>query len=192
MDFWKALMDVNFWIRLIQQFTNLGPLGPILLAASESIFSFLPFIAIVAFHVGLYGEVLGFLYSWIGTTLGSIFVFSTIRFCSDHMPYIQNFSIIRKLRHMLSRQDTMDLFLITACPFMPSFLINISYGISDFDKKVFIQTIIASKSIMVLSLVLFGSSIKKAFDQPEYLIFALLLFIALYFLSHIIKKKLPR
>lgn len=182
-------MDVNFWIRLIQEFENFGPLGPILLAGSESIFSFLPFVAIVAFHVGLYGELLGFLYSWIGTTIGSAFVFLIIRFFSEHVSFLQHLSFIRRLREMIGK-DSLALFLMTACPFMPSFLINVSYGFSDFNKTTFLKTIFYSKSIMVGTLVLFGSSIKKAMHEPVFLIFALLIFLLLYILSNFIKKKI--
>lgn len=190
MDFMQLLTDVNFWIQLIQNFQNLGPLGPILLAASESFFSFLPFIAIVTFHVSIYGELLGFMYSWIGTLLGSIIVFLIVRFCSTHIVFLQKLKVVKKIRDMLSQDNPFGLFLMTACAFMPSFFINVSYGLSDFDKKKFIRTIILSKAIMTYTLVLFGSSMKKAMDNPVFILFAVAIFILLYFVSNRIKKNL--
>lgn len=190
MGFWEVMMDVKFWIQLIQEFQNLGPLGPILLAASESLFSFLPFVAIVAFHVGVYGEILGFLYSWIGTTIGSAMVFLMIRFCSNHLIFLRKINWIENLCSWISKQDQLDLFLLTACAFMPSFLINLAYGFSDFDSHTFLKTILFSKSIMTAILVLFGSSIKNAMDHPFYFIIALMIFFCLYLISKQIKKKL--
>lgn len=190
MDFMQILTDVNFWIQLIQEFQNLGPFGPILLAASESIFSFLPFIAIVTFHVSIYGEFIGFIYSWIGTTIGSAIVFLIVRFCSGHFLCLQHWPIVKKLRHILSQESLLGLFLITACAFMPSFLINVSYGLSDFDKKMFLKTIFFSKIIMTYTLVLFGSSMKKAMDNPIFIVFALVIFLILYVVSNQLKKKI--
>lgn len=190
MDFWEVFTDVNFWMMVISEFQKFGPFGPIFLAASESLFSFLPFIAIVAFHVGIYGEIMGFVYSWIGTTIGSAAVFLIVRFFCDHCFFLRRLSLIERLRIAISKQDRLDLFLMTACAFMPSFFINLAYGFSDFDKSAFIKTILCSKAIMTATLVVFGSSIKKAMEEPLFFLLSCCIFLMLYMASKWIKKTL--
>ena len=78
--FWlERIMTVEFWVEALSAFKDLGPLAPICLAFVESLIPALPLVAIVTINISAHGAILGFLYSWVGTTLGSLIVFLFFR-----------------------------------------------------------------------------------------------------------------
>lgn len=181
----EEFIDLSFWIHFIEQFKDYGAVAPILLALLESIIPVLPLLVIISFNVGVYGPIEGFVYSWLGTALGSILMFLLYRHLIKR--FISDLIVKRektaRLHDWLSHHKPITLFMLSALPFTPSSLINIAYGLSDFPQKTYITTIVAAKAIMVLTMTFFGHSLVQIAEQPWFLVISGFSLLGLYFLS---------
>lgn len=190
MELIEKLMDIEFWLTLVENFKALGPIGPIFLALIESLIPALPLIAIVTFNVGVYGGILGFAYSWIGTTIGSFLVFFVSRtyFKKWLYPHMMKHKLIKRIMNWITQTSGIELFLLTCVAFTPSSLINISYGLSGFGARKFYSTLLISKLVMIAVLAIFGNSISMATQNPFYLLLAIAILLALIVATSKIKK----
>ena len=189
-EFIKLVSSVEFWEKCFYSFRILGPLAPILLTAIESLIPALPLIAIVTLNVAAHGIILGFLYSWIGACLGSTIVFLFYRKVLKRLflKLFDRYAKVRKARDWVNNVNPRALFFIAILPFTPSSFLNFAFGISDFDEKKYLITMISAKAIMILLLAFFGQSVVKAFENPVFIILALVLVIVLYIISKKISK----
>lgn len=190
MELIEELLDIEFWLTLVENFKSLGPIGPIFLALIESLIPALPLIAIVTFNVGVYGGILGFAYSWIGTTIGSFLVFSISRayFKKWLYPFMMKHKLIKRVLDWITKTSGIELFLLTCVAFTPSSLINISYGLSGFSAKKFYTTLLISKLVMIFVLAVFGNSLSMSAQNPFYLLLAVAILLALFVATSKIKK----
>ena len=157
----------------------------------ESLIPALPLVAIVTINISAHGVILGFLYSWVGTTLGSLIVFLFFRRIVKRklMPWFSRKASIQKALDWVADRNAAVLFILVSLPFTPSSFINIAFGLSDFDEQKFIKTLIAAKLIMMLGLSLFGKTLSISFTRPVYLILAVAILAALYLISVHFRKK---
>ena len=157
----------------------------------ESLIPALPLVAIVTINISAHGAILGFLYSWVGTTLGSLIVFLFFRRIVKRklMPWFSRKASIQKALDWVADRNAAVLFILVSLPFTPSSFINIAFGLSDFDEQKFIKTLIAAKLIMMLGLSLFGKTLSISFTRPVYLILAVAILAALYLISVHFRKK---
>lgn len=176
MNIWDTLTSLNFWLMLLSSFKQLGPAAPVLLAMMESFFPFLPLVAIVTFHVQIFGTFLGFLYSWLGTVLGSFLFFLIIK----------TFRIKNKRIKQIKFTSLMLIILISI-PFMPSVVLNIIAATTNISKKKFLIVLGIGKSIMIGWLTFFGSNLKKAYENPIFLFLGLVLILVFYYAAKKIK-----
>lgn len=188
----QQIGTVEFWENLFHSFRILGPLAPILLAMVESLIPMLPLVAIVTLNVAAHGMVLGFLYSWIGSALGSTLVFLFFRRLVK--PYALRFAdrhpkAAKAQEWVNGRLKWQALFFIIIMPFTPSSFVNFAVGVSDFDEKLYIKVMITAKIIMLVLLSLFGQSVVQAIKNPAFLIVAGLLAFVLYLISKYINRK---
>lgn len=188
----QQIGTVEFWENLFHSFRILGPLAPILLAMVESLIPMLPLVAIVTLNVAAHGMVLGFLYSWIGSALGSTLVFLFFRRLVK--PYALRFAdrhpkVAKAQEWVNGRLKWQALFFIIIMPFTPSSFVNFAVGVSDFDEKLYIKVMITAKIIMLVLLSLFGQSVVQAIKNPAFLIVAGLLALVLYLISKYINRK---
>ncbi len=186
----KLISSVEFWERCFHSFRILGPLAPILLTAMESLIPALPLIAIVTLNVAAHGIILGFLFSWVGASLGSTLVFLFYRKIIKKLfiKLVERYAKVRKARDWVNRVNPKALFLIAILPFTPSSFLNFAFGISDFDEKKYLITMISAKAIMILMLSLFGQSVVTAMENPIFIIIAIVLAIVLYIVSKKVSK----
>jgi len=187
----EKMGTVEFWEQLFLSFQILGPLVPMLIAMVEAFIPALPLIAIVTLNVAAHGAVLGFLYSWIGSVVGSIFFFAICR--KLFKPWIARFADkhpkILKARNWVNSINKKALFLIITMPFTPSCFVNFAMGVSDFDAKTYVKIMAGAKIVMLLLLSLFGQSVVQAFENPVFVVLAVLLVIVLYLVSKYIRKR---
>ena len=182
---------VEFWDQLFHSFQILGPFVPMLIAMVEAFIPALPLIAIVTLNVAAHGALLGFVYSWIGSVFGSILFFALCR--KFFKPWIARFADkhpkIMKARNWVNTINKKALFLIITMPFTPSCFVNFAMGVSDFDAKTYIKIMAAAKIIMLILLSLFGQSVVQAFENPVFIVLAVLLVVVLYLVSRYIRKR---
>ena len=185
MTWLHQLGTLEFWETLLNSFGDLGPLAPITLAMVESFFPPLPLVAIVALNVAAHGGLLGFLYSWIGVALGgSIMFLLWRRVVKRYFWKIASRSPkLERAQQWVNRFDTSSLFMLTLLPFTPSSFMHLAFGISDFDEKRYLITMLLGKGVMMAMMSIFGQSLVSSMRNPVYLILAVVLWGGMYFVS---------
>lgn len=190
-DWLHQLGTLEFWEALLEGFEGLGPLVPILLAMLESIFPPLPLIAIVALNIAAHGGFLGFVYSWLGVAAGGTVVFLFWRRVVKRFFWkvASRSEKLEKAQRWVSRFDVASLFMLSVLPFTPSSFMHFAFGISDFDEKRYLITMLLGKGAMVAMMALFGQSLVSSLKNPVYLILAVVLWGGMYWASKRFCKK---
>lgn len=190
-SFVHQLGTLEFWQTLLESFGDLGPLAPIFLAMVESFFPPLPLIAIVALNVAAHGGLFGFVYSWVGVMLGGTLMFLFWRRVLKQFfwKFASRSQKLEKAEQWVSRFDVSSLFMLSVLPFTPSSFMHFAFGISDFDEKRYLITMLLGKGVMVAMMALFGQSLVSAMKNPFYLVLAIAIWAGMYFASkHFCKK----
>lgn len=190
-SFVHQLGTLEFWQTLLDSFGDLGPLAPIFLAMVESFFPPLPLIAIVALNVAAHGGLFGFVYSWVGVMLGGILMFLFWRRVLKQFfwKFASRSQKLEKAERWVSRFDVSSLFMLSVLPFTPSSFMHFAFGISDFDEKRYLITMLLGKGVMVAMMALFGQSLVRSMKNPVYLVLAVVIWGAMYWGSKRFCKK---
>ena len=190
-SFVHQLGTLEFWQTLLDSFGDLGPLAPIFLAMVESFFPPLPLIAIVALNVAAHGGLFGFVYSWVGVMLGGtlMFLFWRRGLKQFFWKFASRSQKLEKAERWVSRFDVSSLFMLSVLPFTPSSFMHFAFGISDFDEKRYLITMLLGKGVMVAMMALFGQSLVRSMKNPVYLVLAVVIWGAMYWGSKRFCKK---
>lgn len=190
-SFVHQLGTLEFWQTLLDSFGDLGPLAPIFLAMVESFFPPLPLIAIVALNVAAHGGLFGFVYSWVGVMLGGTLMFLFWRRVLKQFfwKFAGRSQKLEKAEQWVSRFDVSSLFMLSVLPFTPSSFMHFAFGISDFDEKRYLITMLLGKGVMVAMMALFGQSLVSSMKNPVYLVLAVVIWGAMYWGSKRFCKK---
>lgn len=190
-SFVHQLGTLEFWQTLLESFGDLGPLAPIFLAMVESFFPPLPLIAIVALNVAAHGGLFGFVYSWVGVMLGGTLMFLFWRRVLKQFfwKFTSRSQKLEKAEQWVSRFDVSSLFMLSVLPFTPSSFMHFAFGISDFDEKRYLITMLLGKGVMVAMMALFGQSLVRSMKNPVYLVLAVVIWGAMYWGSKRFCKK---
>lgn len=190
-SFMHQLGTLEFWQTLLDSFGDLGPLAPIFLAMVESFFPPLPLIAIVALNVAAHGGLFGFVYSWVGVMLGGTLMFLFWRRVLKQFfwKFASRSQKLEKAERWVSRFDVSSLFMLSVLPFTPSSFMHFAFGISDFDEKRYLITMLLGKGVMVAMMALFGQSLVSSMKNPVYLVLAVVIWGAMYWGSKRFCKK---
>jgi uncharacterized membrane protein YdjX (TVP38/TMEM64 family) len=190
-SFVHQLGTLEFWQTLLESFGDLGPLAPIFLAMVESFFPPLPLIAIVALNVAAHGGLFGFVYSWVGVMLGGTLMFLFWRRVLKQFfwKFASRSQKLEKAERWVSRFDVSSLFMLSVLPFTPSSFMHFAFGISDFDEKRYLITMLLGKGVMVAMMALFGQSLVSSMKNPVYLVLAVVIWGAMYWGSKRFCKK---
>lgn len=190
-SFVHQLGTLEFWQTLLESFGDLGPLAPIFLAMVESFFPPLPLIAIVALNVAAHGGLFGFVYSWVGVMLGGTLMFLFWRRVLKQFfwKFASRSQKLEKAEQWVSRFDVSSLFMLSVLPFTPSSFMHFAFGISDFDEKRYLITMLLGKGMMVAMMALFGQSLVSSMKNPVYLVLAVVIWGAMYWGSKRFCKK---
>ena len=190
-SFGHQLGTLEFWQTLLDSFGDLGPLAPIFLAMVESFFPPLPLIAIVALNVAAHGGLFGFVYSWVGVMLGGTLMFLFWRRVLKQFfwKFASRSQKLEKAEQWVSRFDVSSLFMLSVLPFTPSSFMHFAFGISDFDEKRYLITMLLGKGVMVAMMALFGQSLVSSMKNPVYLVLAVVIWGAMYWGSKRFCKK---
>ena len=190
-SFVHQLGTLEFWQTLLDSFGDLGPLAPIFLAMVESFFPPLPLIAIVALNVAAHGGLFGFVYSWVGVMQGGTLMFLFWRRVLKQFfwKFASRSQKLEKAEQWVSRFDVSSLFMLSVLPFTPSSFMHFAFGISDFDEKRYLITMLLGKGVMVAMMALFGQSLVSSMKNPVYLVLAVVIWGAMYWGSKRFCKK---
>ena len=184
-SFVHQLGTLEFWQTLLESFGDLGPLAPIFLAMVESFFPPLPLIAIVALNVAAHGGLFGFVYSWVGVMLGGTLMFLFWRRVLKQFfwQFASRSQKLEKAEQWVSRFDVSSLFMLSLLPFTPTSFMHFAFGMSDFDEKRYLRTVLLGKGLMVAMMAVFGQSLVSSLKNPVYLVLSVLLWGGMYWVS---------
>ena len=132
-----------------------------------------------------------FLYSWIGVALGGTLMFLLWRRIVKRCFWkiAGRWPKLEKAQQWVNHFDTSSLFMLMLLPFAPSSFMHLAFGISDFDEKRYLITMLLGKGVMVAMMALFGQSLVSAMKNPFYLVLAIAIWAGMYFASkHFCKK----
>ncbi|KGX92634.1 hypothetical protein N781_15020 [Pontibacillus halophilus JSM 076056 = DSM 19796] len=158
----------DFFLDLLDQYAQLGPIPGILLPFLEAFLPFLPLFAFVLGNSLAYGLFFGFLYSWIGAAAGAFVVFLFIRRVGDwrFMKFIREHKRVRKVTAWLERHGFGPLFLLMCFPFSPSAIINVVAGLSKVSVQQFMLAVVMGKAVMIFTIAFVGHSITEFTAHP--------------------------
>lgn len=169
---WKIMLENDqldeYILGLLKDYESLGPLPGILFPFIEAFLPFLPLIAFVLVNGAAYGPFEGFLWSWLGTSFGSILVFFIIRKLGDKriLRAIRRNKQVHKVTNWFERHGFGPLFLLMCFPFSPSSIINVVSGLSKISNQQFILAVFLGKSVMIFSIAYIGSSLTEFATNP--------------------------
>lgn len=182
----------DYVIEILDKYEKLGPIPGILLPFIEAFLPFLPLFAFVMANSAAYGLLKGFLYSWLGSSLGSIAVFFIIRKFGNKklLMKIKNNRQVIHVTSWVERHGFGPLFLLLCFPFSPSSIINVVAGLSNVSKQQFILAVLLGKSVMIFSIAYIGSSIFEFAKNPVKTIIITICIIIFWGLGKLLEKKL--
>lgn len=167
-DWFMKFFEMEYWLGTINQISSLGIFAGVGLAMLESFFPPLPLFIFVTINVFAFGFWKGYLYSWIGTCIGSIIIFFLIkRFGQRRFEnMISNSNRIYSIFYWIRLKGFIPIFFLLTFPFTPSIVVCGLAGLANIKNKEYITALLLGKMIMVLSLSFIGYNVKAFFDKP--------------------------
>ncbi len=174
---------------------GMGIWGPIIgcfFIMIESMVPVLPLFVFITLNFLAFGNVVGFIISWIFTCIGCFISFLLFR-CK-----VQTWWYKRLKKKGLISEKTMDkithfkfeeLATIIAIPFTPAFLVNIAAGLSKMSYKKFLAALLIGKVFLVYFWGFVGVSLLESIKHPIYLIRVVGLLLIAYLISKVVNKK---
>ena len=172
----------------------LGSFGAILgcvFILIESILPILPLSVFITLNFMTFGNIIGFIISWIFTVLGcmlSYFIFKrglSLRLYNK----FKNSPGLVKVMNSVETMNFRRLVLLIAIPFTPAFLVNIAAGICKVDTKKFFWAIVIGKISLVYFWGYIGVSLLDSIKNPIVLVKVVVLLSVVYFISYVFSKK---
>jgi len=186
----------EFEIILNNFLLSVGPLGYVLsclLLFLEAIIPILPATVFITLLIYKFGSVLGFIISYVCSVSGSIIIYNlfkgklSIRFNN----YIKrkNKDKINKIVNRIKNIKFVNLCLIISLPFTPQFLVHISCGLMEIEKKKYLLALLIGKIFLIIFWGFIGTSFINSIKNPIILIYIVLLLVGCYILSKIVSRK---
>ncbi|WP_369900705.1 TVP38/TMEM64 family protein [Bacillus manliponensis] len=169
--------------QLVSSYRAFGPLLGIGLPMIEAIIPALPLILFVMANAAAFGLGFGFLYSWIGSVLGALIVFSVIRQFgrSRFFSFVNKHEQVRKAMMWIERKGFAPIFILFCFPFTPSALINVVAGLSRISKRQFVLALGLGKFVMIFVLSYIGHDLMSFIYNPiKTVVVAIAVFILWY------------
>lgn len=175
---------------------SVGLLGYVLsclLLFLEAIIPILPATIFITLLIYKFGPIIGFIISYICSIGGSIFVYNIFKgkLSVKFNNYIKrrNKDKLTKIVNRLKNIKFVNLCLIIALPFTPQFLVHISCGLMEIDKKKYLLSLFIGKIFLIIFWGFIGTSLINSFKNPIILIYIILLLLGCYILSKIVSRK---
>lgn len=183
------LIVYEFIINSVSSSSMWGPIFACFLIVIESIIPVLPLFVFITIIFLAYGNIIGFLVSWICTCLGCFLSYTLVKLFTKKFIKPNN-EKLNKIVNIINKISFSELVMLIAIPFTPAFLINIAAGITNMDKKRFILSIMIGKVSLVLFWGFIGTSLIDSLKDPIILIKIAIMVMLAYIASKILSKKL--
>lgn len=169
-----------------------GPLLGCLLMIVESIIPILPLAAFITLNFLAFGNVLGFLISWICTIIGCFLSFWMFDkgFKNIFEKKLRNKEIVNKFMKIIDNIKFEQLVTLLAVPFTPAFAINIAAGLSEMKYSKYLKALVIGKAFMVYFWGFVGTSLIQSLTNPASLIKVIVITILAFVASKVLNKVL--
>ncbi len=169
----------------------LGLLIGIFIIIIESIIPIIPIAVFIALNILVFGNVTGFLMSWIATILGCSLSFLIFRKGLSRSVYknIENKPRTKRLMNIISGISFSKLVIIMAIPFTPAFSINIGAGLSKMNYKKFLLALLISKVSLVYFWGFIGTTLMESITDITVIIKLLFILLIAFILSKFVINK---
>lgn len=175
--------------------TMLGVWGPLLgcfLMIIESIIPILPLAAFITLNFLSFGNVLGFLISWICTIIGCFLSFWMFDkgFKNIFEKKLRSKESVNKFMRVIDNIKFEQLVTLLAIPFTPAFAVNIAAGLSEMKYSKYLKALILGKAFMVYFWGFVGTSLIQSLTNPSSLIKVVVITLIAFVASRVINKVL--
>ncbi|MCZ0755392.1 TVP38/TMEM64 family protein [Anoxybacillus sp. J5B_2022] len=162
---WFTLQHV---LQLLEHYRSFGMLPGVIVTLLESFFPILPMFVLVMANAAAFGLWKGIMISWIGASLGSIFVFLLARKIGQKrfFRFLNRHQKVRQLVSWVERHGFGPLFLLFCFPFTPSAIINVVAGLSRVSRQQFILAVLLGKMVMIFVISFIGYDLAALAKQP--------------------------
>ncbi len=169
---------------------SFGPLGGMLIVIINSIYPFfVPLGVFITFCVSAFGVLVGFVISYIGTLIGCMISFMLFKKVDNKLfTRFNEKEKVKKLKNKMKSTTIPQLAVLTALPFTPAFLVNVSAGLANLDTKKFIIGITIGKIPMILFWVFIGKSIKESLTDWKTILIIVGMLVVTYVISKVLSK----
>lgn len=178
--------------RLVEMLVSFGPIGGFVLILLESIFPPLPLGVIVGLNMLSFGNIFGFLLSYVATITGSMVSFYLFRYLFKdkfiHWFSNKNQIVIKKWMDKLSNIDFNVLVVLFALPITPAFAVNIAGGLSDISARKYFIAMLIGKPAMLLFYGYIAVSFVDSLKDPMNFIKVGILVLIAYIISKLVEK----
>ena len=157
----------------------------------ESIIPILPLALFIALNMLVFGNLVGFILSWIATILGCSLSFFIFRKGLSNKIYknIDNKPRTKRLMNIVSNISFSKLVVIMAIPFTPAFSINIGAGLSKLEYKKFLFACIIAKISVVYFWGFVGTTLVESMTDITVIIKLLFILLVAFMLSKFVINK---
>ena len=183
----------NFYNLIMDTIDSMGVYGPILgslFIVLESIIPPLPLFVFITINFIAFGNVIGFIISWICTIIGCLISYFLVKkFLRNFVvKKIKNIDLLTKCMNYIDNLSLTKITVILSIPFTPAFMMNIAAGLVNMNFKKFFIAILISKIFLVYFWGFVGTSLVESFQNPTSLITVVIMMIVAYVVSFVIKK----
>lgn len=156
----------------------------------ESIIPILPLAVFIALNLIIFGNITGFILSWIATIIGCTLSFYIFRkgLSKKIYKHIDNTRVI-KLINIIDDISFSKLVIIMAIPFTPAFAINIGAGLSKMKYKKFLLAAIIAKLSTVYFWGFVGTTLFESMTDITVIIKLTVILLIAFILSKIVINK---
>lgn len=167
-DLIKEWFTLEKIMEVIAEYRSFGPIPGILLPLFEAFLPFLPLVIFVMANANAFGLWFGFLYSWIGASVGAYLVFLLVRKYGQKrfLRFLKKNEKVQKLMAWVERHGFGPLFLLLCFPFTPSAGVNIVAGLSKISIYQYMLAVLTGKMVMIFTMSFVGHDIKSLITQP--------------------------
>lgn len=177
----------NQLIELMAEFAQYGPFAGILLTMVEAFFPPFPLVVFVTINIIAYGFWLGYIYSFIGTFIGSWLMFLIIRRFGrgKFQNLVHRHRRLDNLLHWINEKGFMPIFILLTFPFTPSIIICGLAGLADVKIGDYVLALFLGKLLMVFSFSFIGYNVSAFISKP---IRSIILILVIILFSYIGKR----
>ncbi len=160
---------IEFINSVKELYSSLGIIAAIGIPYAETIVPIAPLFLMLAFNVLSYGLVLGFLFTYIGTTMATITIFLVLRKISAKVPLEERKMSDKVKNYLYWIENTNPILHIIAMmiPLSPAYLINYSMGLSNVTFSRYLFVTLISRFIMLILCMPFVMTLLTLYESGQ-------------------------